>query len=255
MLHTRAPRPLKESIPDVPHTPAVHPRLVAKFGSQSIPNQANNLSGQIFSRYSNATADQLISAQIATLVPGVRQSSMHALQLLLADDLPTPPGQDSLMALVPEGHLGRTQAWDVLRAQARAAVLRRLAKLGVTDLEKHLKFEVIYSPRAWRSLFNLSKGASFGLSHGLWQVGYLRPRNRHSRYRNLYFVGASTHPGGGLPIVLESARLAVERIQQDVPLALVGMVSSCRQPSLALGGSVRQRRATRVRHQRLRVPG
>jgi phytoene desaturase len=137
------------------------------------------------------------------------------------DPVAAPPGQDSLMALVPVGHLGRTQDWDALRAQARAAVLRRLAKLGVTDLEQHLKFEVVYSPRAWQSLFNLTKGASFGLSHGLWQVGYLRPRNRHSRYRNLYFVGASTHPGGGLPIVLESARLAVERIQQDMPLAPV----------------------------------
>jgi len=43
----------------------------------------------------------------------------------------------------------------------------------------------------------------------------LRPRNRHARYRNLYFVGASTHPGTGLPTVLISARLATERILED----------------------------------------
>jgi len=65
--------------------------VMAKFASQSIPNQTNNFTGQNFTRYSNATADQLISAEIGTLVPGVRQSSMHALQLLLADDLPTLP--------------------------------------------------------------------------------------------------------------------------------------------------------------------
>ncbi len=47
------------------------------------------------------------------------------------------------------------------------------------------------------------------------QMGYLWPRNRHSHYRNLYFVGASTHPGTGLPTVLVSARLATERILQD----------------------------------------
>jgi peptide/nickel transport system substrate-binding protein len=65
--------------------------VVTKFGSKFIPNQANNFSGPNFSRYNNATADQLISAQIGTLVPGVRRSSTNTLQLLLADDLPTLP--------------------------------------------------------------------------------------------------------------------------------------------------------------------
>jgi peptide/nickel transport system substrate-binding protein len=65
--------------------------VVTKFGSKFIPNQANSFSGVNYSRYSNATADQLISAEIGTLVPGVRQSSMNTLQQLLADDLPTLP--------------------------------------------------------------------------------------------------------------------------------------------------------------------
>jgi len=47
------------------------------------------------------------------------------------------------------------------------------------------------------------------------QVGYLRPHNRHPRYKNLYFVGASTHPGTGVPIVLISARLVMERILSE----------------------------------------
>jgi phytoene dehydrogenase-like protein len=46
-------------------------------------------------------------------------------------------------------------------------------------------------------------------------VGYLRPKNRHARYKNLYFAGASTHPGTGLPIVLLSAKLAAERIMKE----------------------------------------
>lgn len=65
--------------------------VVTEFGSKYIPNQANNFSGPNYSRYRNATADQLISAETGTLVPGVRKSSMNALQLLLADDLPTLP--------------------------------------------------------------------------------------------------------------------------------------------------------------------
>jgi phytoene desaturase len=59
------------------------------------------------------------------------------------------------------------------------------------------------------------KGSAFGLSHNFTQVGYLRPHNRHSRYKNLYFVGASTHPGTGVPIVLISARLVMERILSE----------------------------------------
>ena len=59
-------------------------------------------------------------------------------------------------------------------------------------------------------------GATHGLSHTLTQLGYLRPRNRHPRYHNLYFVGASTHPGTGVPTALISARLVAERISDDL---------------------------------------
>jgi phytoene dehydrogenase-like protein len=103
-----------------------------------------------------------------------------------------------------------------MAAQARSFVIRRLAELGVTDLEQHLKYEVTYTPREWLNIYNLAKGAAFGLSHNFWQVGYLRPHNRHARYRNLYFVGSSTHPGAGLPMALLSARLTTERILKEV---------------------------------------
>ena len=95
-------------------------------------------------------------------------------------------------------------------------MLTRLAKeMGATDLREHIKFEIVYQPKTWRERFNLEKGAAFGLSHNFWQVGYLRPQNRHKHYKNLYFTGASTHPGTGLPIVLLSARLTTERILKE----------------------------------------
>ncbi len=59
------------------------------------------------------------------------------------------------------------------------------------------------------------KGSTHGLAHTLTQLAYMRPHNRHSRYHNLYFVGASTHPGTGVPSALVSARLAANRVMDD----------------------------------------
>ncbi len=135
------------------------------------------------------------------------------------DSSAAPAGQDTLYVLVPVGHLDekREQDWGTMVTEARKAVLTRLAKeMGITDLEQHIKFEIVYQPEVWKERFNLEKGAAFGLSHNFWQVGYLRPRNRHARYKNLYFAGASTHPGTGLPIVLLSARLTSERILKEM---------------------------------------
>ncbi len=79
--------------------------------------------------------------------------------------------------------------------------------IGITDLDQHIKFEVSFNPLSWRKRYNLMKGSTHGLSHNLMQLGYFRPHNRHPRYHNLYFVGASTHPGTGVPTALVSARL------------------------------------------------
>ena len=138
------------------------------------------------------------------------------------DPAAAPAGQDTLYVLVPVGHLdqSRNQDWDALVNRARETVFARLAsQVGVTNLRHHIKFEIAYTPLDWQQQFNLVKGSAFGLSHNFMQVGYLRPHNRHDRYKNLYFAGASTHPGTGLPIVLLSAKLTTERIMKECGLA------------------------------------
>jgi phytoene dehydrogenase-like protein len=108
------------------------------------------------------------------------------------------------------------QDWPAIRNRARQAVFARLATLGIADLEAHIKFEVNYTPLSWRKRYNLVNGSTHGLSHTLTQLGYLRPTNRHARYRNLYFVGASTHPGTGVPTALVSARHAATRLLDEM---------------------------------------
>jgi phytoene desaturase len=136
------------------------------------------------------------------------------------DPAMAPPGQDTLTAIVPVGHLSENgdQNWPAIREQARQEVFRRLKLLGITDLEQHIKFEVNYTPLSWRKRYNLLKGSTHGLCHNLAQLGYFRPANRHARYHNLYFAGASTRPGTGLPTVLVSARLAAARMLEDLDL-------------------------------------
>jgi len=86
----------------------------------------------------------------------------------------------------------------------------------MTDFEAHIKFEETYTPLSWRKRYNLVNGSTHGLSHTLTQMAYFRPSNRHARYQNLYFVGASTHPGTGVPTAMVSGRLVTERIMDDL---------------------------------------
>jgi phytoene desaturase len=134
------------------------------------------------------------------------------------DSSMAPEGQDTLIAIVPVGHMSENgeQDWADIRDRARQQVFRRLKTLGITDLEEHLKFEVNYTPLSWRKRYNLMKGSTHGLCHNLTQLAYFRPRNKHARYHNLYFVGASTHPGTGMPTAMVSGRLAAERIMDDL---------------------------------------
>jgi phytoene desaturase len=134
------------------------------------------------------------------------------------DPCMTPSGQDTLTVIVPVGHMSEDggQDWGKLRDQARLHVFRRLRSLGITDINAHIKFEETYTPISWAKRYNLVKGSTHGLSHRLTQMAYFRPSNRHPRYRNLYFVGASTHPGTGIPTAMVSGRLVSERIIDEL---------------------------------------
>jgi phytoene desaturase len=129
-----------------------------------------------------------------------------------------PEGQDTVIGIVPVGHMSGNgeQDWAAIRDEARQHVFRRLRMLGITDLEEHIKFEVNYTPLSWKKRYNLMKGSTHGLCHNLMQLAYFRPSNKHSRYCNLYFVGASTRPGTGIPTAMVSGRLAAQRMMDEI---------------------------------------
>ena len=72
------------------------------------------------------------------------------------------------------------------------------------------------TPYDWRDDYNLEEGAAFGIGHGILQVGYFRPPMVSRSIEGMYFVGASTRPGTGVPLVTIGARLAAERIGREV---------------------------------------
>jgi phytoene desaturase len=128
-----------------------------------------------------------------------------------------PAGHDTWYVAVPVGHISSRSAqdWSAMQTHARSFILQQLARLGLTDVESHIRVEVSFLPGDWQNRYNLMYGSTHGLSHKLTQMAYLRPHNRHSQYHNLYFVGASTHPGTGVPTVLISARLTAERVLEE----------------------------------------
>ena len=131
------------------------------------------------------------------------------------DPSAAPANQDTLSFIVGAGHVDKKkkQDWDDLKKKTRLALIKRLQQLGLEDIEEHIKFEISYTPENWENACNITRGSVFGsLAHNLMQMGYFRPHNQHSRYRNLYFVGGSTHPGNGIPNVLLSAKLTSEKI-------------------------------------------
>jgi phytoene desaturase len=135
-----------------------------------------------------------------------------------------PAGHDTWYVAVPVGHIddiedelkgGINQDRHALQHRARCYILHRLSQLGFPEVESHIREELSSVPHWWQNRYNLTRGSTHGLSHKLTQMAYLRPHNRHSRYHNLYFVGASTHPGTGIPTVLISARLAAQRVLDE----------------------------------------
>ena len=128
------------------------------------------------------------------------------------DPTVAPRGTDNVYVLVPVPHQHEGLDWDEEGSRLRAHVFGRLAAIGCDDLERRIVVERRFTPDDWEQELNLEHGAAFGLSHNFFQVGPFRPANQDRRLRNLFFVGASTQPGTGLPMVMLSAKLVTERI-------------------------------------------
>ncbi|GIL49585.1 hypothetical protein Vafri_5915 [Volvox africanus] len=111
--------------------------------------------------------------------------------------------------------------YSALVAAGREAVLRSLMEAGITDVRQHIVDELVIDPMEWRDRYSLAHGAAFGLSHGLTQLSVLRPGLADKQVRGLYFVGASTRPGNGVPLTMISADLVTQKVVKDVKAGVI----------------------------------
>ncbi len=143
------------------------------------------------------------------------------------DPSAAPEGRDSVVVLVPCGHLMEGEAdrglnpqssqdWEAMIAKARHAVFETIRLRTGADLQSHVSHELINTPASWKERFNLDRGAILGLSHSFFNVLSFRPKTKHADISSLYFVGASTHPGTGVPIVLCGSKITTEQILDDL---------------------------------------
>lgn len=126
-----------------------------------------------------------------------------------------PEGGEALYVLVPAPRLSPRVCWREQRDTFRDLVYDRLERVALPGLRRHVVVEQVYTPRDFAADYNIVNGSAFGLSHGFTQVGYMRPANKARELDNLYFVGAATVPGGGVPMVILGSALTTERVQRD----------------------------------------
>lgn len=152
------------------------------------------------------------------------------------DPTAAPEGKDSIVVLVPVGHLtdgtdddtidketgqvSPRQDWAQMVALARRTVLATISsRTGANLLEPNIVHEEVNTPPSWQERFNLDRGAILGLSHSFFNVLSFRPSTKHASLDSLYFVGASTHPGTGVPICLAGSKVTTEQVLSDAGVA------------------------------------
>jgi phytoene desaturase len=128
-----------------------------------------------------------------------------------------PEGHETLFVLAPVPNLDAGIDWAREAPALADRLIDGLGRQAVPNLRDRLVVKRVIAPPDWARDWRLARGAAFGLDHGLDQMSFMRPHNRHARLSNVYFVGASTHPGSGIPLVLTSARLVAERIGREQP--------------------------------------
>ena len=118
-----------------------------------------------------------------------------------------PPNSDSFYVLCPVPNLQAKIDWEVEGKKLRDRIVTALSNTILPKLESYITAEYWMTPADFQEKYRCAYGAGFSISPNLTQSAWFRYHNIDTELRNLYFVGAGTHPGAGLPGVLSSAKV------------------------------------------------
>ena len=126
-----------------------------------------------------------------------------------------PAGCDAWYVLSPVPHLGGDTDWNEAAPRYRDAIMRSLEERYMPDLSKHIVTEHRIDPLHFEGTLNSYLGSAFSVEPTLLQSAWMRPHNRSEDIGNLYFAGAGTHPGAGLPGVMSSGKIVADLIGES----------------------------------------
>jgi phytoene desaturase len=118
-----------------------------------------------------------------------------------------PPGKDAFYVLAAVPNLQAGVDWSTERTRVRETVLDRLEATAMPGLRRHLLFDFDVTPETFQRDYLAEHGSAFTIQPKFTQSAWFRFHNRSEELGGLYFVGAGTHPGAGVPGVLSSAKV------------------------------------------------
>ncbi|HUC99292.1 MAG TPA: phytoene desaturase family protein, partial [Candidatus Polarisedimenticolaceae bacterium] len=138
-----------------------------------------------------------------------------------------PPGCEAFYVLSPVPHLGKLPVdWSVEGPRYAERILDHLERYYLPNLRNEIVTQRIFTPQDFQSELNAHFGSAFSLEPLLMQSAYFRVQNRDPYLTGLYLVGAGTHPGAGIPGVVNSAKATAGLILDDIKKAVVVRGSS-----------------------------
>lgn len=126
-----------------------------------------------------------------------------------------PEGGSNLFVLVNSPYLAKNQDWEHREKTYRDHIINELEARGLEGLRDSIKIEDVITPLDFYKRYGSNKGSIYGTSSNSTFSAFLRPRNKLREFENLYLVGGSTHPGGGIPLVIQSAFNAIQILERQ----------------------------------------
>jgi phytoene desaturase len=148
----------------------------------------------------------------------VQNPTIYVCATTRTDPSQAPEGHENLFVLVNAPYLTENSNWERDAQVYRNHILDLLAsyfQIDLRDVRDHIVCEAIVTPEDFKRKYGANRGSIYGLSSNQRMAPFTRPGNRSKEIRNLYFVGGSTHPGGGVPLVMLSGKIVAELVQEQ----------------------------------------